>query len=462
MYESSSDTIAAISTKPGEAAIGIVKISGEKSIEIADRIFKSEKNRKISDVNTYNMVYGSIIDSKKNIVDAVIVTLMKKPKSYTREDVVEINCHGGLIATEKVLELCLENGARIAEPGEFTKRAFLNGRIDLSQAEAVIEIVKSKTEESLKIAARNIKGETRTEIEKLRRIIMDVMVELEASIDFIEEDLEITPYGELEKKVNSICRNIEKLIKDEGKGEIIKNGVKIAIVGKTNVGKSSLLNILSKKEKAIVTALPGTTRDAVEEVLYLEGIPLMLVDTAGIRKAKNMIEKIGVKKSLGHINEAEIVIFVLDGNRKVENEDKEIMEKIKGKEIIACINKIDLKQKIERDIINKRLGRRKIIEISALEGTGISKLEKEIKKTVLGDINYNIENKIIVNARHKKILKEVKEILENSKKAMKEKMSEEFPSSDLKNAYDLLGEIIGEKTGEELLDNIFSKFCIGK
>jgi tRNA modification GTPase len=462
MFESSSDTIAAISTKPGEAAIGIVKISGEKSIEIADRIFKSEKNRKISDMKTYNMVYGSIIDNKENVVDAVIVTLMKKPKSYTREDVVEINCHGGLIATEKVLELCLENGARIAEPGEFTKRAFLNGRIDLSQAEAVMEIVKSKTEESLKIAARNIKGETRNEIEKLRKIIMDVMVELEASIDFIEEDLEITPYSELEKKVNSICGNIATLIKDEEKGEIIKNGVKIAIVGKTNVGKSSLLNILSKKEKAIVTALPGTTRDAVEEVLYLEGIPLMLVDTAGIRKAKNMIEKIGVKKSLGHISEAEIVILVLDGNRKVENEDKEIMEKIKEKETIACINKIDLEQKIERNIINKRLGRRKIIEISALVGTGINKLEKEIKRTVLGDINYNIENKIIVNARHKKILKEVKKILEDSKKAMKDKMSEEFPSSDLKNAYDLLGEIVGEKTGEELLNKIFSKFCIGK
>lgn len=462
MFESSSDTIAAISTKPGEAAIGIVKISGEKSIEIADRIFKSEKNRKISDMKTYNMVYGSIIDNKENVVDAVIVTLMKKPKSYTREDVVEINCHGGLIATEKVLELCMENGARIAEPGEFTKRAFLNGRIDLSQAEAVMEIVKSKTEESLKIAARNIKGETRNEIEKLRKIIMDVMVELEASIDFIEEDLEITPYGELEKNVNSICGNIETLIKDEEKGEIIKNGVKIAIVGKTNVGKSSLLNILSKKEKAIVTALPGTTRDAVEEVLYLEGIPLLLVDTAGIRKAKNMIEKIGVKKSLGHISEAEIVILVLDGNRKVENEDKEIMEKIKEKETIACINKIDLEQKIERNIINKRLGRRKIIEISALVGTGINKLEKEIKRTVLGDINYNIENKIIVNARHKKILKEVKKILEDSKKAMKDKMSEEFPSSDLKNAYDLLGEIVGEKTGEELLNKIFSKFCIGK
>jgi tRNA modification GTPase len=462
MFESSSDTIAAISTKPGEAAIGIVKISGEKSIEIADRIFKSEKNRKISDMKTYNMVYGSIIDNKENVVDAVIVTLMKKPKSYTREDVVEINCHGGLIATEKVLELCMENGARIAEPGEFTKRAFLNGRIDLSQAEAVMEIVKSKTEESLKIAARNIKGETRNEIEKLRKIIMDVMVELEASIDFIEEDLEITPYGELEKKVNSICGNIATLIKDEEKGEIIKNGVKIAIVGKTNVGKSSLLNILSKKEKAIVTALPGTTRDAVEEVLYLEGIPLLLVDTAGIRKAKNMIEKIGVKKSLGHISEAEIVILVLDGNRKVENEDKEIMEKIKEKETIACINKIDLEQKIERNIINKRLGRRKIIEISALVGTGINKLEKEIKRTVLGDINYNIENKIIVNARHKKILKEVKKILEDSKKAMKDKMSEEFPSSDLKNAYDLLGEIVGEKTGEELLNKIFSKFCIGK
>jgi tRNA modification GTPase len=456
------DTIAAVSTRPGEAAIGIVKLSGVESISITDRIFKSKSNKRLKDIETYNMIYGNIVDKVGHVIDEAIVTLMKKPRSYTREDVVEINCHGGMAATTKVLELCIENGARTAEPGEFTKRAFLNGRIDLSQAEAVIDLVKSRTEQSLKIAAKNLRGEVGIEIRKLRKTIMDVVVQLEASIDFIEEDLEITPFSRLLMKVKKVKDELIELIKNEEKGEIIKNGVKIAIVGKPNVGKSSLLNLLLKKEKAIVTSIPGTTRDAVEEILYVEGIPLIIVDTAGIRKTKNTIEKIGVSRSLKHINEAELVLMVVDGNGKIRKMDLDIIEKVKDKKTICCINKADLKQNLEIKRLEKYFNRNFIVKISALKGKGIRDLEDRIRKMILDDGSMDLEEKIIINSRHKSILKEVRDLLENAERAMRDKLSEEFPSYDLKAAYDLMGEIIGETTGEDVLTMIFSKFCVGK
>jgi len=456
------DTITAIGTKPGEAAIGIVKVSGSKSIDIVDKIFRSKSRKKLLDIKTYNMIYGHIVDKNNDIIDEVIVSVMRSPHSYTREDVVEINCHGGLIATEKVLELCVENGARIAEPGEFTKRAFLNGRIDLTQAEAVIDLVRSKTEQSLKIAAKNLQGNIKNEISKIRKEILDIIIQLEASVDFIEEDLEVTPYCELVKKTKMIEKELEEMIKDEKRGEIIKNGIKVAIIGKPNVGKSSLLNMLSRKDKAIVTSIPGTTRDAVEEVLYVEGIPLILVDTAGIRKTKNIIERIGVEKSLRHIDEAELVITVLDGNRKFDDKDLQIIKKIKGKTIICCINKIDLKQNIEMSKVLDCFDEEKIVKISALKGVGIEKLENMIKELVLGDREINLEEKIIINKRHKNILKKVKDLLENARKAMREDMSEEFPCCDLREAYSLLGEIVGETVTDDILDGIFSQFCIGK
>ena len=462
MSEEYKDTIAAIGTRAGEAAIGIVKLSGGRSIFIVDKIFKSKNNKRLRDMDTYSMLYGHVIDSNGNVVDEVVVTLMKKPKSYTREDVVEINCHGGIIATTKVLELCIKNGARIAKPGEFTKKAFLNGRIDLSQAEAVIDLVRSKTEQCLKIAAKNLGGNIKKEIEKLREMIEDVLVQLEASIDFVEEDLEVTPYRKLTGKVSKIRAEVEGLIEDEKKGEIIKNGVKAAIVGKPNVGKSSLLNLLSKKEKAIVTSIPGTTRDAVEEILYMEGIPLVLVDTAGIRRAKSTIEKLGVARSLKHIDEAELIILVLDGNRKIEKMDLDITEKIKGKKIICCINKIDLKQNLEMGRISKYFDKKFIIKISALKGTGIRKLEEKVKMLIMDSSDINLEEKIIVNSRHKDILNRVKDVLKSAEKAMRDEMSEEFPSYDLKTAYGLMGEVIGETTGDDILDKIFSRFCIGK
>jgi tRNA modification GTPase len=462
MNKSASDTIVAIGTKPGEAAIGIIRLSGNKSIKLTEKIFRQKNRKKISQMKTFSMAYGYIVDKKEEMIDEVIITLMKKPKSYTKEDVVEINCHGGMAATDKILELCIKNGARIAEPGEFTKRAFLNGRIDLSQAEAVIDLIRSKTEQSLKVAANNIKGIVKDRIEELRKRILDVLVELEASIDFIEEDLEITPYKVLEKNVIEIQKSIDVLINDGKRGEIIKNGIKVAIVGKPNVGKSSLLNVLARKERAIVTHIPGTTRDAVEEILYIEGIPLIIADTAGIRKSRNIIEKIGVKKSFEYISKSELVILVMDGNTQIDGNDCEIVEELQGKNIIICLNKIDLKQITSKKEINKKFKLNNIIEISAKNNIGIDKLEKKIKTLVLGEEEFSIESKIIVNNRQKNILLDASGMLNHAIKAMKLKMSEEFPSSDLKLAYDLLGEITGQTTTNEILDGIFGKFCIGK
>ena len=386
---------------------------------------------------------------------------MKAPGSYTREDVVEINCHGGTAAIKKIIEAVLEAGARLAEPGEFTKRAFLNGRIDLSQAEAVMDIVRSKTEESLKIAANNLKGNVKVEIGRLKDEILEIMVELEASVDFIEEDLHITPYRQLIKKTCSIIKDIELLIEDEKKGEIIKNGIKAAIVGKPNVGKSSLLNLLSKKDKAIVTEIPGTTRDAIEEILYVEGIPLILVDTAGIRKTEDIIEKLGVEKSIKHIDEAELVIIVLDGSREFDELDSGIIKRLEEKNVICCINKKDIEQKIDVKNIEAHFPSENIISISALKGHGVEVLEEKIKSLVL-DGNNGFTDRIIINTRQKEIIKKVKDLLNKAKDSMEKGLSEEFPCSDLRIAYEMLGEITGDTTSEDVLNRIFERFCIGK
>lgn len=462
MKEYIEDTIVAVGTRPGEAAIGIVKLSGKKSVKIADKIFHSKNGRKIFEQDTFSMVYGWIEDSGKNIVDEAIVTIMRAPASYTREDVIEINCHGGIIATSKVMELCIEAGARIAGPGEFTKRAFINGRIDLSQAEAVIDLINAKTEQSLKIAAKNLSGDIKEKMSKIKESVLEVLVQLEAAVDFIEEDLETTSYGKLKENIGKIYDEIEELIKDEEKGEIIKNGIKAAIVGKPNVGKSSLLNLLSKKEKAIVTEIPGTTRDAIEEILYIEGIPLILIDTAGIRNTDDRIEKIGVEKSLKQIDDAELVIIVLDGSREFDDIDKQIIKKIEEKKTICCINKKDIRQKINIDNIVCHFPAENIIKISALKGNGVKELEERIKKMILDNEGSGIEEKIIVNTRHKNILKQIRNMLQKARKAMENNLSEEFPSSDLRIAYDLIGEITGETARDDILDRVFSRFCIGK
>jgi len=330
----SEDTITALSTRAGEAAVNIIKISGNNSIKIADKIFKSKSKVKLRELKTYKMIYGNIIYDKK-IIDEVLVSIMRAPLSYTKEDVIEINCHGGLAAVNKILDLIIKNGARLAEPGEFTKRAFLNGRIDLTQVEAISDIISAKTENSLKIAANNLSGTLSSEIKKIRKNLLEIIINIEASIDFIEEDLEIFPYNKIFEKTKKIYNELLELIENEKKGEIIKNGIKITIIGKPNVGKSSLLNLISKKEKAIVTSIPGTTRDAIEEILYLNGIPVILTDTAGIRESKNTIEKIGVKKSISEIEKADILITVIDNSRKLTEDDIKILRKTKEKKHIV-------------------------------------------------------------------------------------------------------------------------------
>ena len=456
------DTICAIGTMPGESAIGIVRISGKTAVKISKRIFVPDSGKAVKEMSTYTMALGYIIDEKKDIVDQVIISVMKSPRSYTKEDVVEINCHGGIVATKKVLDLCINNGARISDPGEFTKRAFLNGRIDLTQAEAVIELIRAKTDQSLKIAASNIKGNVKNKLEKQRKELLEILVDLEASIDFIEEDLEITPYEVLEKRVHKIYEEIKNLVEDEKKGELIKNGVKAAIIGKPNVGKSSLLNAIAKKEKAIVTHIPGTTRDAVEEIIYMEGIPVIFIDTAGIRKSKNLIEKLGVEKSLNYIEEAEIILCVIDASNQLDDYDKEILRKVNLKKAIICLNKADIANVVKKDEFEEEFGENIIVGISAKTGIGIRELEAIIKKKIRTENDLNIENKIIVNSRQKIILVKVLNSLKNSIKAMRKKMSEEFPSADLKQAYDLMGEIIGTNASDEILNGIFEKFCIGK
>lgn len=455
------DTIAAISTRPGESAIGIVKLSGRNSIKIAERIFRAKNKNKIRLQKTYTLIYGIIVDSNERCIDEVIISVMKEPHSYTRENIVEINCHGGIAATTKILELTIAKGARIAEPGEFTKRAFLNGRIDLTQAEAVIDIINSKTEQSLKIAANNLKGNIKKEIYRVKNEILEIIAQLEVSVDFIEEDLHTIPYKELMDKIIKIKKSTEQLVIDEKKGEIIKNGLKVAIVGKPNVGKSSILNLLSKKDKAIVTEIPGTTRDAIEEILYVEGIQMMLVDTAGIRKTEDKIEKMGVEKTLSYIDEAELVVIVLDGSREFDKLDSEIIKRLEKKNVICCINKKDIKQKINIDNIKAHYPAENIIKISALKGYGAKKLESRIKKIILND-ETNLSDRIIINARQKEILKKVISLLKKASKSMKNGLSEEFPSADLMIAYNILGDITGDTKRDDILNKIFKNFCIGK
>ena len=455
------DTIAALSTKTGESAVNIIKISGPDSIKITDKIFAAKSKKKLCKLKTYSLSYGNIV-FKKEIIDEVLVSVMKAPASYTREDVVEINCHGGMAAVNKILDLIIEDGARLAEPGEFTKRAFLNGRIDLSQVEAISDIISAKTENSLKIAANNLKGTLSNEIKKIRKSLLGLIINIEASIDFIEEDLETIPFEEISLVTNNILKELTELIKNEEKGEIIKNGIKIAIVGKPNVGKSSLLNLIAKKEKAIVTSIPGTTRDAIEEILYLNGIPIILTDTAGIRQSKNVIEKMGVRKSIGEIEKADILIILIDNSKKLTVDDIRILKKINEKKHIVCLNKIDEKPKINKTELEKYVKKEAILEISVLKNRGIEKLEEKIKDLTIGREKFDIEEKIIINKRQKISILNAKKSIENARAAVQKKLSVEFLAIDLKSSYDLLGEVIGENTSEEILNGIFSKFCIGK
>ena len=455
------DTIAAIATGISEAGISIIRISGDKALKIVSEIFVGKNSRNINDIKSYTMRYGHII-SKSNgeIIDEVIVTYMKGPKSFSGEDTIEINCHGGIISSNRILEEVIKAGCRIAEPGEFTKRAFLNGRIDLSQAEAVIDIIRAKTELSMKAALSQSEGRLSKEIKTLRHELLAVIAHIEATVDFPEDDLEEVTASNAEENLTHILYNIDNLIKNADEGKIIRDGISTVIVGKPNVGKSSLLNQLLSENRAIVTEIAGTTRDVIEEYINIEGIPVKIVDTAGIRETKDLVEKIGVEKTKDKINEADLIILMFDSSNELDDEDKEIIEYVKNKKYIVLLNKSDIGGKISTsDLIN--LNDSHIIETSAKLGEGLTEIKECIKAMFFnGDIKSS--DLLITNTRHKEALIRAKESIEAGIVALKNTFAIDLASIDIRNAWTYLGEISGETLEEDIIDKIFSEFCIGK
>lgn len=457
------DTIAAIATGITNSGIGIIRISGPDSVFIADKIFRpGKKNIKLENVESHTIHYGFIFD-RENVIDEVMVSVMRGPRSFTAEDTVEINCHGGILIMNRILELVVRNGARMAEPGEFTKRAFLNGRIDLSEAEAVMDVISSKNDLALKSSVLQLRGFFSDKIKKLREEIIYEIAFIESALDD-PEHISLEGYPEkLGIKVDHLLKDVDKLISSSDNGKIIKEGINTVIVGKPNAGKSSLLNLMVGEDKAIVTDVAGTTRDILEENISLHGISLNIVDTAGIRSTDDIVEKIGVDKAKKIASEADLIIYVVDSSVDFDENDFEIIDMIQNKKCIVLLNKSDLKQKItEKDLQDKLNRDTIIIKTSTKENTGIDEFEDTVKKMFFkGDINLNDEL-IITNMRHKEKLIDAYESLKQVKKSLEDRMPEDFYSIDLMSAYSSLGAIIGEEVEDDLVNEIFSKFCMGK
>lgn len=446
------DTIAAISTALGVGAISIIRVSGDKSIEIVNKIF--DKN--LEKVKSHTIVYGHIVDNE-NIIDEVLVSVMRSPKTFTTEDVIEINCHGGIATTNKVLELLLKNGARMAEAGEFTKRAFLNGRIDLLEAEGVMDLIDSKTEASRKLAMSALSGNVSSMISDLRNQMIEIITNIEVNIDYPEyEDILVVTTDMINSSITSLEDKLRKILKEAENGKIIKNGINTLIIGRPNVGKSSLLNKLLNEEKAIVTDIEGTTRDIVEGNISLDGIELNIIDTAGIRKTDNVVEQIGVNRSLSLIDKADLIILVLNNNEKLTEEDYKLLDSTKDRKRIIFINKNDLSKNIDLDSVDN------VVYGSTMQTSGINALKDKIKELFnmeeieKGDFNY------LSNARHIATIHECISVVESIKEGLKNGLPIDMLEIDIKKIWELLGNLIGESYDEELLDNLFSRFCLGK
>lgn len=458
------ETIVAISTAPGTAGIGIIRMSGKDVFDILKKVFKPINEEKIENINGYTMKYGKIFNPETNeIIDEVLVSYFKEPKSYTQENMCEINSHGGTIVVKKILEVCLKNGAQMAMPGEFTKRAFLNGRIDLTKAEAVINLINAKSEKETKASINQLEGNLSLEIKRIKKIILSLLADIEASIDYPEYDeAEEVSNSKAIIKLNEIQEELEKLSKSFETGKIIKDGIKVAIIGKPNSGKSSLLNAILKEDRAIVTDIEGTTRDTIEEFVSINGIPFKFVDTAGIREADNKVEEIGIEKSKKVAKESDLIIAMFDNSKKLTKEDEEILEFIKNKNAIIILNKIDLQQKElekEEKIINSG---KDIVKISLLSKSDLSDFYKEINK--LFELNkINPENEIIITEmRHKKLIEDAIAHTKNAKQTILENIPIDIISINIKEIVEDLSKITGENVTEDVINEIFSKFCLGK
>ncbi|RSK29192.1 tRNA uridine-5-carboxymethylaminomethyl(34) synthesis GTPase MnmE [Bacillus sp. HMF5848] len=458
------DTIAAISTPMGEGAIAIVRMSGDGAIQIANQVFRAKSGQKVVDMESHTIHYGHIIDNRSDeVVDEVMLTVLKGPRTFTREDVIEINCHGGLVAVNKVLQFVLANGARLAEPGEFTKRAFLNGRIDLSQAEAVIDVIRAKTDRAMKMAVKQMEGRLSILIQRLRQDILETLAQVEVNIDYPEyDDVEEMTHQILIEKATKIKADIEQLLITSNQGKILREGLSTVIIGRPNVGKSSLLNSLVQENKAIVTDIPGTTRDVIEEFVNVKGVPLRLLDTAGIRETEDIVERIGVERSKKVLQEADLILLVLNYNEQLSKEDETLFELVKDMDYIVIVNKIDLPAKLDLDRVRHLTGSKPVVTTSLKEDKGVEDLEQAISSLFFsgsleaGDLTY------VSNTRHIALLQQAEKAIDDVLVAIETGVPIDIVQIDLTRTWELLGEIIGEAVHESLIDQLFSQFCLGK
>ncbi|TYS69422.1 tRNA uridine-5-carboxymethylaminomethyl(34) synthesis GTPase MnmE [Sutcliffiella horikoshii] len=462
MYEF--DTIAAISTPMGEGAIAIVRLSGDEAYRIIDEIFVTPSSKKMKDVASHTIHYGHIVDPKtEKTIEEVMVSVMRGPKTFTREDVVEINCHGGLVSVNKLLQLVLSRGARLAEPGEFTKRAFLNGRIDLSQAEAVMDLIRAKTDRAMNVALGQMEGRLSKLIQKLRQEILETLAHVEVNIDYPEyDDVEEMTHQLLLEKSTYVKEELEKLLQTSQQGKILREGLSTVIIGRPNVGKSSLLNSLVHENKAIVTDIPGTTRDVIEEYVSVRGVPLRLVDTAGIRETEDIVERIGVERSREVLKKADLILLVLNNNDDLTDEDKQLFEAVKGMDVIVIVNKTDLPTKIDIELVKELAKQHTVISTSLKEEQGIDELEEAISSMFFqgdleaGDMTY------VSNSRHIGLITQAQQALEDAIEGMESGVPIDIVQIDLTRTWEILGEIIGDAVHESLIDQLFSQFCLGK
>ncbi|WP_096156173.1 MULTISPECIES: tRNA uridine-5-carboxymethylaminomethyl(34) synthesis GTPase MnmE [Bacillus] len=458
------DTIAAISTPMGEGAIAIVRLSGSESINIMDKLFQKPSDKRLADVASHTIHYGHIIEPKtNNVIEEVMVSVMRGPKTFTREDVVEINCHGGLVSVNKVLQLVLSQGARLAEPGEFTKRAFLNGRIDLSQAEAVMDLIRAKTDRAMNVAIGQMEGRLSRLVQRLRQEILETLAHVEVNIDYPEyDDVEEMTHHLLIEKASSVKTELEKVLQTAGQGKILREGLATVIVGRPNVGKSSLLNSLVQENKAIVTDIPGTTRDVIEEFVNVRGVPLKLVDTAGIRETEDIVERIGVEKSREVLKKADLLLLVLNNNDELSLEDEQLFEATSGMDVIVIINKTDLPTKLDFNLVQKLAKSHPIISTSLKEDKGIDELEQAIASMFFeGEVEAS-DMTYVSNSRHIALLNQAQQALEEAINGIETGVPIDIVQIDFTRTWEILGEIIGDTVHESLIDQLFSQFCLGK